>query len=879
MRQWWSKVARALGRRQNLANELQQEINTHLQFLIDENLERGMPPEEARAAARRHFGNATTVRERSYQSWQFPTFESLLQDLHYAARGICRARVFSLIVILTLAVGIGANTAIFSAVYAVLLKPLPYPSGERLVWLGESSAKASGISVTWINFEHWRMENHSFESMAGFQKADLTLTGRGQAVLTHASVITNEFFPLTGSRPIMGRLFTASDDEPQSAATVVVTRAFWAKTLSADPQIIGKTMTLNGTAYIVIGVLARDPGFFLTPVEYYLPLRPSVAQASKRNAHEWMQVLGLLKPGVTLPQARSELDTIMQRLAQVDPGPEDDHRAFVEFLTEQRTGDLRHVFVLLMASVCLVLVLACANIGGLLLIRVTTRAREMAIRTAIGARRSRLARQLLTETVLITLVGGTFGILLAGFGLRAIEVLGPHEIPRLSEASLNLPVLIFAAALTLAVALVCSMVPLVSSDKVNLTMLLKESSTGSGTSRIGHALRGGLVIAEIAVAVILLFTSGILLRSLWAAETLNPGFEPRHLLALELQLPPLPYKSEGAVLDFYQRLEAALRAQPGVESVGAVNCPPAAGECRDWFYSVVERPTPSPQDLPVTLVNMADTAYFQTMRISLLGGRALSDQDRAGGPAVAVINEEIARAWWKDPRTAVGQHIKLGGPHMEGPVIEIVGIVANVPQIGLDSPPLPEIYFPAAQRVDAAMVVMIRARSNPESMFATVRQTLASIDGNVPIQSLKTADMWLGATLVKRRFTTLLLVLFAGIAVMLASIGCYGVFNYWVSCRRQEIAIRMAMGAGTIAILRRAGREAARIGALGLVIGLAGSWAASRWVSSLIFGISAHDATVLFFAALIAFLIVVLSAAVPLWRATQIDPIETLHEA
>jgi predicted permease len=879
MRQWWSKVARALGRRQNLANELQQEINTHLQFLIDENLERGMPPEEARAAARRHFGNATTVRERSYQSWQFPTFESLLQDLHYAARGICRARVFSLIVILTLAVGIGANTAIFSAVYAVLLKPLPYPSGERLVWLGESSAKASGISVTWINFEHWRMENHSFESMAGFQKADLTLTGRGQAVLTHASVITNEFFPLTGSRPIMGRLFTASDDEPQSAATVVVTRAFWAKTLSADPQIIGKTMTLNGTAYIVIGVLARDPGFFLTPVEYYLPLRPSVAQASKRNAHEWMQVLGLLKPGVTLPQARSELDTIMQRLAQVDPGPEDDHRAFVEFLTEQRTGDLRHVFVLLMASVCLVLVLACANIGGLLLIRVTTRAREMAIRTAIGARRSRLARQLLTETVLITLVGGTFGILLAGFGLRAIEVLGPHEIPRLSEASLNLPVLIFAAALTLAVALVCSMVPLVSSDKVNLTMLLKESSTGSGTSRIGHALRGGLVIAEIAVAVILLFTSGILLRSLWAAETLNPGFEPRHLLALELQLPPLPYKSEGAVLDFYQRLEAALRAQPGVESVGAVNCPPAAGECRDWFYSVVERPTPSPQDLPVTLVNMADTAYFQTMRISLLGGRALSDQDRAGGPAVAVINEEIARAWWKDPRTAVGQHIKLGGPHMEGPVIEIVGIVANVPQIGLDSPPLPEIYFPAAQRVDAAMVVMIRARSNPESMFATVRQTLASIDGNVPIQSLKTADMWLGATLVKRRFTTLLLVLFAGIAVMLASIGCYGVFNYWVSCRRQEIAIRMAMGAGTIAILRRAGREAARIGALGLVIGLAGSWAASRWVSSLIFGISAHDATVLAFAALIAFLIVVLSAAVPLWRATHIDPIETLHEA
>ncbi|HTA87767.1 MAG TPA: ABC transporter permease, partial [Silvibacterium sp.] len=385
------------------------------------------------------------------QSRQAPALESLLQDIRYAMRGILRAPVFSLVAILTLAVGIGANTAIFSALYAVLLKPLPFPSGERLVWLGESSAKASGISVTWINFQHWRIENHSFESMAGFQKADLTLTGRGQAVLTHAGVVTNELFRLTGSRPIMGRLFTASDDEPQSAATVVVTRAFWVKTLSADPQIIGKTMTLNGTAHIVIGVLARDPGFFLPPVDYYLPLRPSVAQASKRDAHEWMHALGLLKPGVTLSQARSDLATIMQRLAQADPGPEDDHRAFAEFLTEQRTGDLRHVFVLLMASVCLVLALACANIGGLLLIRMTTRAREIAIRTAVGAGRSRLARQLLTETVLITLAGGALGILLAGFGLRAIEMLGPGDIPRLSEARLNLPVLIFAAALTLAV--------------------------------------------------------------------------------------------------------------------------------------------------------------------------------------------------------------------------------------------------------------------------------------------------------------------------------------------------------------------------------------------------------------------------------------------
>ena len=879
MRRWWSKVTRALGRRRNLADELQQEMDAHLQFLMDENLERGMRPEDARAVARREFGNMTRVRERSYHSWQFPAFESLVQDVRYAARGIWKARAFSLIVILTLAVGIGANTAIFSAVYAVLLKPLPFPSGERLVWLGESSAKATGISVTWLNYEHWRTENRSFASMAGFQKMDFTLTGRGQAVLTRAGVVTSEFFRLTGSHPIMGRLFTASDEEPQTAETVVVTQAFWVKTLSADPEIVGKTITLNGTAYIVIGVLARDPKFFLQPIDYYLPLRPSPAQASKRDAHGGMHVLGLLKPGFTLAQARSDVDTIMQRLAEADPGPEDDHRVFAEFLSAEQTGDLGHVFVLLMASVCLVMILACANIGGLLLIRMTTRAREMAIRTAIGAGRSRLARMLVTETVLISLVGGGLGILLAGLGLRAIEVLGPRDIPRLSEASLNVPVLSFAAALTVAVALVCSLVPMLSSSKVNLAILLKESSTGSGASRIGHVLRGGLVIAEIAVALVLLFTSGILLRSLWAAEAVNPGFESGHLLALELQLPPLPYKSDAPILDFYRRLEAELRAQQGVESVSEVNCPPGAGDCNDWWYSVVERPALRREDVPLTLVNMADGAYFQTMRIPLIAGRALSDEDRAGTPAVAVINEEIARAWWKDPRSAIGQHIKVGGPYMKGPVVEIVGVAADVRQFGLDSSSAPEIYFPPAQRVDGAMVVMIRTRGNPENMDAAVRRTLASIDGNVPIQSLKTADMWLGATLQQRRFTTLLLVLFAGIAVILASIGCYGVFNYWISCRRQEIAIRMAMGAGTIAILRRTGRQAARLGVIGLVAGLAGSWGASRWLNSMVFGVSIHDPVVFVSAVLAAFLIVLLSAAVPLWRATQIDPIETLHEA
>ena len=879
MYQWWSKIRRVLGRRRNLGSELEQEMDAHVDFLIDKNLERGMTPEDARAAARREFGNRTAVRERSYQSWQFLRFETLLQDIGYALRGIVKAPGFSLMVIVTLAVGIGANTAIFSAVYAVLLKPMPFPAAERLVWLGESNAKATGISVTWVNFEHWQAENRSFEAMAGFQHADLTLTGRGQATLTHAGLVTNQFFQLTGSRPLMGRLLAASDDQPQSPATVVVTESFWAKSLSADPQIIGKTMTLDGDAYEIVGVLGRDPGFFLSPIDYYLPLRPTSAQAASRDAHGSMRALALLKPGVTLAGARSDLNMILKRLATADPGPEDDHRAYAEFLTDELTGGVRSVFALLMGSVCLVLILACANIGSLLLIRMTSRAREMAIRTAIGAGRSRLARQLLTETVLIAVLGGAAGILLAYFLLRVLVQFGPRDIPRLSEASLNQPVLIFAAALTLAVGLVCALVPVLSLGRVNLSILLKEGSTGSGSNRFGHALRGSLVVAEIAVAVVLLFSSGILLRSLWIAETRNPGFDPAHLLGLELELPASRYNSDAAILDFYDRLEAALRLQAGVESVGAVNCAPAAGDCGDWWYSVMERPTPARADVPLTLLNMADPAYFKTMRIPLVAGRGPSDEDRAAGPAVAIINEEIAHAWWKDARSALGQHIKLGGPYMKGPLLEIVGVAANVPQMGLDSPPLPEIYFPAAQRASSQMMTMIRTRGTPDGVARTVRKTLDSLDSNVPIQSLKPFDEWLGATLIERRFVTFLLAVFAAIAVLLAAIGCYGVLNYWVNSRKQEIAIRMALGAGTSAIIRRTARQTASLGLLGLAIGLAASWGASRWMSSLVFGIAAHDPMVLGAAALAAMLMVVLAAVVPLGRAVRVKPIEILHEA
>ncbi|WP_058187533.1 ABC transporter permease [Terracidiphilus gabretensis] len=859
-------------------DELHEELEAHLRIAVGERMARGESREEARAAAMRELGNSALVADVTRSKWGWQWLERIAQDVRYALRGILRRPAFALIVIVTLAVGIGANTAIFSAVYAVLLKPLPFPHGERMTVLGESSGQAEGISVTWLNFDHWRKENHSFEGMAGYESDDLTLTGRGQAVLTHAAMVTSEFFPLTGVRPVMGRLLTASDSEPQAPETVVVTQAFWKRALGADPQIVGKTLILNGTAHIVVGVLAREPGFFLRGVDYYLPYRPSPKQLSMRDSHGSLRALALLRTGVTLGAARADINTIMERLAKADPGPEDDHRVHAEFVTEERTGDVQHVFRLLMGAVALVLALVCANIGSLLLIRMTERAREMAIRSAIGAGRGRIARQLLTETLLITLIGGTCGVALAAAGLQVMKALGPKHIPRLMEASLDVPVLLFTAGLTVAVGLVCALAPVLGARRANLSLVLKEGSAGAGSGRIGHVFRGGLVAAEVAVALVLLFTSGLLLRSLVAAENVDPGFQPDHLLAMELQLPDGRYKTDASVLDFYARLEAALKAQPGITSAGAVSCPPAGGDCGDYWYSIVERPAPRREDVPLSLFNIADANYFQTAEMRVIAGRGITEQDKAGGPAVAVINETMAHTWWKDARSALGQHIKWGGPYNDGAVMEIVGVVGDVPQFGLDGEHVSAVYSPAGQRVSSAMVVMMRTSGDSTAMAASVRRVVAAMDSNVPVQSLKTTEEWLGASLAQRRFITLLLALFAGIAVILAAIGCYGVLNAWVTSRRQEIAIRMAMGAGTMAILRRMGRQAAVLGAIGLAVGLAASWGAARWVESLVFGVSVHDLVVLGIAAAGALLIVVLAAAVPLWRATQVDPMETLHE-
>ena len=879
MREWWSKVRGVLSLRRGLDDDIGEETRAHLDLMIDENIGRGMPPEEARAAARRRFGNLTRTRERANEAWQFPRVETMLQDIRYGLRGIRKSPSFSLVVILTLALGIGANTAIFSVVYSVLLRPLPYPAGERLVWLGESTPKAPGISVTWINFQHWRNESNAFENMAGFANVDLTMTGRGDAVLTHAGVVTSSFFQMMGARPLLGRLFTESDDRPGAAPTVVVTPEFWQSALGGNPRVVGASLALNGKSYQIIGVLRPGLKFFLRPVDFYLPAGLSAGSAVHRSEHGSMRVLGLLKPGITLAQARTNLDSIMRRLALSDPGPEDDHRAYGTDLAEERTGEIRQTLFVLMGAVGLVLIIACANVAGLLLVRSTARAREMAIRVAIGAGRARLARQLLTENLVISALGGGLGLVLAAWCLRTLVLIGPRDIPRLSEARLDVPVFLFGAAVTILVGLFAGVAPAFTAGKVDLTVSLKESSAGSGGGRRGQAFRSGLVIAEIAITLILAFASGLLVRSLIAAQTSYPGFDAQHLLALELQLPPSRYKTDENSRQYYDQLMQDLRSEHGVEDVGGVMCPPGAGDCGDWWYSILENPAPPRSDVPISLFNIADTSYFGAMHMRLLAGRGFSEADRPNGVLVTVINEELARNWWADPRLAVRHHLKVGGPYADGPTLEIVGVVANVSQMGLDGEPMPVFYYAFSQHPSGAMVVMIRTSGDPVTLMPVARRHVSAIDRNVPIQSLRTVEEWLGATLKRRRFSTMLLGLFAVLAMILAAVGIYGVLNYWVSARQKEIAIRLAVGAQPSAILRWAGMRATRLTALGIGLGVFGGWGTSRWLKSLVFGVSPRNPGMMILAGAVVIGIAALAASVPVWRATRIDAVRNLHDA
>jgi predicted permease len=874
MREFWSKL-RASTTRNRIDDDLTQELKSHLEMEIEGRVERGTPPEQARADARVRFGNAVQIAERAHDAWGFPALESLLQDIRYGFRAMRRSPAFALVVILTFALGVGVNTAIFSVVRAVLLKPLPFPDSERLVWLGESTGKATGISVTWGNFQNWRASNRTFEDMAAFQFASPTMTGKSEPAITRAITVTHPFFSLLGMRPLLGRFFDQADDKPGSAATVVLNHSFWVSQLGGDPHIVGSSINLNGIPYEVIGV--AEPIWQPWRIDCYLPLAPTSSNTD-RSQHGSIRLLGRLKPKTSLAAALADLDTIMVHLAETDPGPENEHRSYGRFLATLSTGGLRAPLLVMMAAATLILLIACANVAGLLLARNTARAGELALRTAIGAGRMRLLRQLCAENLVIASAGGLAGILFAGWVLRVLVALAPAGIPRLTETSLDLPVLLFAGGITIAAGLLASVAPALLAGKIELTAALKEGSLMSGTGKQKQSLRNVLIVAEVALTFVLAFGSGLLVRSLIAAQGSNPGFDPKEMLSFSLQLPPQAYKTPEAIGDFYSRLLADVRSIPGVVEANAVHCPPGAGDCGDWFYSIAGRPLPAQNDVSVSLFNNADTGYFRTMRIPIREGREFNDADTPSALKVAVVNETLARMWWPG-ESAVGHQIKVGGPYREGGLLEIVGVAGDIRQSGLDSEPMPEIFQPVSQKPDGGMTILVRASSDPMALAPSIRSRVLALDRNLPLQRLSTMERVLGLALERRRFNTALLSIFAVLAMALAAVGIYGLLSYWVTSRESEIAIRLALGAKPSGIMRWTSLHVLRLALAGVVIGVAFGWVAARGLDDLVFGIPARSPATMLLAGLAVGMIALAAAAIPAWRAARIDPARRLHSA
>jgi predicted permease len=802
-------------------------------------------------------------------------FEMALHDLRAGLRGIRKSPVFSLVVILTMALGIGVNTAVFSVVHAILLQPPPYPHGERLTEIWEATS-GQRIPVSWINFQHWRHENHTFEEMAGYDTANLVLTGRGDATLKHGGVVSSSFFRLTGWQPLTGRLFQETDDRPGAAPTVLLSSEFWARSLNNDPHAVGTTLTLDGTAYQIIGILPPGQRFSTQPIDFYLTAGLRGGNTVNRAEHGSMTVLGLLKPGVTTTVANSDLDGIMRRLAASDPGLENNHRSSISWLSESGTNEIRPMLITLTATVGLVLIISCVNVAGLLLLRGTSRTREIAIRAAIGATRDRLARQLLTENLVVVALGGVAGLQFAAICLRFLLLLAPQDIPRLEESTINWAVLWFTAVITIVTGLLAGLAPVFAFRGLDIPLALKEGTPGAGSGERGQSLRSGLMIAEIALTLVLAFGCGLLVRSLIAAQRIYPGFSADQVLAVEVLLPPSRYKTDDAASQFYRLLLQQLRSLPGVESVGAIDCPPSTGGCAKGWYSIKEMPAPVPADVPLTLLTKVDQDYFRTLRIPLLAGRGFTAADHEDWRAV-VVNEKLARHWWPNmPQLAVGQRIKFGGPYVEGPVSEIVGVIGNVSQEALDIEAFPEIYVRGVQN---GMFVMVRTTGDPTALIPAVRRQLVSLDRNVPVVSLVPLRRRMEATLERRRFSTLLIGVFSALAVTLTSVGIYGMLNYWVRTRQKEIAIRMALGARRSDILQWTGWHVMRIAGLGVVLGAFGCWGISQLLRGMVFGISAQNPLMLLAASVSVIAMAALAACIPIWRATRVDPVRDLHSA
>lgn len=808
--------------------------------------------------------------------------ENFLQDLRFGIRMLLKSPGFTFVAVVALALGIGANSAIFSVVNAILLRPLAYERPEDLVLINHNYPKINlRASVSAFGYVHYRDNAKSFESIAAQTGWPVNLTGLGEPERLAGTAISTNFFQTLGVKPALGRTFAPGEDEAGKNHVVVLSHAFWQRRFGGSTATLNSTLTLNGESYTVVGIMpatfefGREMGQVF---DLWSPLTFTPQQLSSNSlTFEFLSVLARLKPGVSITQAQAEMDTIAANLRQqyMQGADASNWNLLLQPFRELIVGDIRPMLLLLLGAVALVLLIACANVANLLLARGAARQKEIAIRNALGAGRSRIVRQLLTESLLLALIGGALGLALGYFGVKVLVALNESRIPRANELGLDPIVFGFTALVSLLTGVLFGIFPALQLSRDDLQETLKEGGR-SGAGGVRSRVRSALVVIEMAMALVLLISAGLLIKSFIRVQQVNPGFKPENLLSLQLALPDLKYREPAQRDAFFKDLIERVRALPGVTSVGASSILPMSGSNSSGSFQIEGRILPPGQSSPHGDRWSATTDYYKTMGIPLVRGRYFEDRDSAEAPGVAIIDETMARKYWPD-EDPVGKRITFEGGRDNPRWREIVGIVGHVKHRGLEGESRVQYYIPYQQRPQSSMFLVVRTSGDPSSVAGSVRSSVLSIDRDLPVFRVKTMEQYVSESMTQRRFAMYLFGIFAVIALVLAAVGLYGVMAYSVTQRTHEIGVRMALGARRQDVVAMVVRQGMVLAGAGLVVGLGAAFGLTRLMAALLFGVNVRDVTTFVLISLILGAIAFMASLVPARRATKVDPLIALR--
>lgn len=886
------RLFRLAAGRSTTTDDVAEELELHVTLRAEELVAEGLSPEQARAEALRRFGDLAAIkktvtainREKERAMRRSEWFDSLLGDVRQALRGLRRSPGFALGTALTLGLGIGLNTAIFSVFEGVLLRSLPFAEPDELVrmWSTKADQGLRFFSVSLHDFEDWKAQTRSFSNIAAFDRQqDLTLTGEADPEQIQAARVSANAFTLLGVTPALGRLF--SQDEDRTGAPdrpLVISHAVWRNRFGADSGALGRVMTLNGEPWTVVGVMPKD--FFVpgNPAELWMPLRPDSAGIGRGN--RFLRVIGRLKPGVSLEAGRSELLTIARRLETQYPGTNAGWTVTVLGMSDAVVGEgFKSAVTILLGAVTLVLLIACVNVSTMVLGRSTARARELAVRGALGAGTGRLARLLLAEGLVLGAIGGAFGVGLAVALVRLLHVIEPPNLPRLELVSVNGSVLALAALLSIGSGVVFGLVPLRRASRGSFSQSLREGGRGVAGGKSSQKTQRILVVAEMTLAVLLLSGAGLLVQSLIRLQQVDLGFESRNLLAVRLVLPLARYSGVERSSTFYTRLLERSGTLPGVRGVAAVSVPPLGGPNSGRTFTVVGRAEPAPHAVPNTDVRAATPGYFRLMSIPLLSGRDFTGQDDSASALVAIISARTAQLYWPG-ENPVGATVRIGDA-VRGPVAQVVGVVGDVRHLSLEQDHRPMMYFPQRSTGSLSMTVVLDAAGDPGDLTALFRREVKALDPALPLSSVRIMDEVVADEFSQRRFNVIVLGLLALAALLLAGIGLYGVMAYAVRQRNHELGVRLALGAQRGAVVRMVLGESLRLVLGGVVLGLGGALLlnkvlSTQMLSAMLFEVKPGNPVAMLGASALLLGIALLGSFVPARRASRVDPMTTLRQ-